>query len=664
MRKGTLIWVLLALFLVGTATAATEETKQTAIDNGLAWLAANQQISGTEGYWQYDADATGDLAATASAALAFIEEGYLPGDASVYDAVVTRAVTYIFNRATVDTRFGVEFATYQRYAEDYNNDGIYNDGNNQAIYFEPGYYTRRVYTTGIVAPMVYALGNALGTNAVIGVGSAAINGKTYAQAMQDIVDWFSWGQVEPNYVNYRGGWRYDANWDSADNSTAQWGSLPLLYAADWGLGVPQFVFNELTLWVNYIQDASGGSGYSAPWDMVSISKTGGLLLELAAIGAPVGDSRVVNALAFINANWNTLPSGVWWGNLDHAYAMWALYKGLQVYGFLVPFDCGPENIMVGIGVPNAPGGLPICFNSTPATSAPGDWYSHYCDRLCNTQAGDGSWPGYEYWTGALAVGWYINILNAVEIHVGPVEVAFDIKPTSCPNPFNMKVFEQWEDPAKPHQNDNPKQGGVLPVAILGTDEFDVHDIDVSSVLLAGVAPLRHTYEDVAAPYVGGDECGCTGSGPDGYTDLTLKFLKSDIAAALGDVYDGDMIPLTITGMLDDGRAFEGTDCVRILSREEAEPPFPITGGSIVFGSATPNPFNPITRISYYLPAEGYVELTVYDVRGALVDRLVAGVESSGDHVIEWNAGGRASGTYFCKLQVGAFTETRKILLVK
>jgi hypothetical protein len=654
------VWLcvgLVALLLTGTAMAATEETKQTAIDNGLAWLATTQTVSGAEGYWSYANNGT--LAATASAALAFIEEGYLPGDASIYDDVITRAVTYIFNRARVDTRFGVETAGYQRYAEDYDNNGIYDDGNDEAIYFEPGAATRRVYTSGICTPVVYALGEALGTSAVVGVGSSAISGKTYAQAMQDIVDWFSWAQVEPNRGNYRGGWRYDANYSTSDNSTAQWGSLPLLYAGAWGLGTPQFVFNELTLWVNYIQHPSGGSGYDIPTRYVNVAKTGGLLLELAAIGAAPGDPRVVAAVNFINSRWNNGPSGMWYGNLNHPYAMWAVYKGLQVYGYLGETDCGLEDIVTGSGIPAAPGGFSICFDAAPSVSAAGDWYSHYCDYLTTIQNGNGSWTGYSYWGGYLGTGWYINILNAVPVPVGPFEVAFDIKPTSCPNPLNLKMFKELPDAMS-------KKGGVLPVAILGTEDFDVYDIDVSSILLMGVAPAKHHYEDVTTPYAGSDSCGCTREGPDGYKDLTLKFKTAEIASVLDDVYDRQMLKLTITGMLLNGREFEGVDCVRIGSKTDATPmaPTPDTNDQVVLGAAVPNPFNPMTRISYSVPTVGFVDLAVYDVQGALVERLVARVVDAGEHFVEWDAKSAPSGVYFYRLQVGDYSETRKMILVK
>jgi hypothetical protein len=653
MKRVALCFGLIALLLIGSAMAATEEAKQLSIDNGLAWLASTQVTSGAEGYWPYSNNGT--IAATGSAVLAFLEEGYLPGDGSIYDDVVTKAVTYIFNRATVDGRFGVETAGYEHYAEDYSNNGApYDEGNDEAIYFEPGASTRRVYTTGIVAPVVYALGNALGTGTVVGIGSAAISGKTYAQAMQDIVDWFSWGQVEPNRGNFRGGWRYDANYSDSDNSTAQWGSLPLLYAADWGLGVPQYVFDELERWVNYIQNTNGGSGYSTPTNYVNVSKTGGLLLELAAIGAPVGDPRVVAALGFIDSRWNTGPSGTWYGNLNHPYAMWAVYKGLQVYGFLSFFDCGPKNILIGTGMPAAPGGFSICFDAAPTTSAASDWYSHYCDYLVGIQNGNGSWSGYWYWTGPLATGWYINILNAVRFGL---DIALDIKPRSCPNPLNAKLFED------PPMNARSMKGGVLPVAILGSGNFDVNDIDVSTLLLEGVEPLRSNLEDVSAPLQNGEECECTTDGPDGFTDLTLKFRTSEIAAAIGPCTDDEVIALTLTGALLDGTPFDVSDCVRILSKRPELPSF-APESEVILKPTVPNPFNPVTKLAYTLPRSAHVRLAIYDVRGRLVETLTDGVQAAGEHVIEWDAGDLASGVYYYRLESGDVTLVRQAILLK
>jgi hypothetical protein len=239
-----------------------------------------------------------------------------------------------------------------------------------------------------------------------------------------------------------------------------------------------------------------------------------------------------------------------------------------------------------------------------------------------------------------------------------IAVDLDIKPTSCPNPLNMKPFED------PNLNAKQKKGGLLPVAVLGSNDLDVMNIDVSSLLLEGVAPLKSGYEDVAAPVVDPEECECTEAGPDGFMDLTLKFDKAEIAAALGAVVHGDVIALTLTGQMLDGTALAGTDCIWIRYKT-LEPPTPLFGDDgVVLGPAVPNPFNPATRISYLIPSEGYVKLSVYDVAGRLVEQLVSEMQSAGEYVVEWDAGRMASGIYFYRIEVGDFTETRKMMLIK
>ena len=80
---------------------------------------------------------------------------------------------------------------------------------------------------------------------------------------------------------------------------------------------------------------------------------------------------------------------------------------------------------------------------------------------------------------------------------------------------------------------------------------------------------------------------------------------------------------------------------------------------------SPNPFNPSTRISYAIPAEGVVRLTVHDVLGREVAQLVNGRESAGVHEVHWTPGASAaSGVYLARLSTGGFTGVVKMLLVK
>jgi hypothetical protein len=80
--------------------------------------------------------------------------------------------------------------------------------------------------------------------------------------------------------------------------------------------------------------------------------------------------------------------------------------------------------------------------------------------------------------------------------------------------------------------------------------------------------------------------------------------------------------------------------------------------------AYPNPFNPVTQITYFIPNKTRVSLVVYDVAGRLVSRLVDDVRERGEHTIEWQAEGLSSGVYFCRLVVGDYSENRKLMLIK
>jgi hypothetical protein len=132
----------------------------------------------------------------------------------------------------------------------------------------------------------------------------------------------------------------------------------------------------------------------------------------------------------------------------------------------------------------------------------------------------------------------------------PLNVAVDIKPQSCRNPLNLG------------------SGGVLPVAVLGRDDFDIGTIDAASLRLAGVAPIRSGLEDVATPVIDANECECTEEGADGHMDLTLKFRTQEVvaefAAWLNNIEAGEELVLTITGSLTDGTPIEGSDCVVLV----------------------------------------------------------------------------------------------------
>lgn len=78
----------------------------------------------------------------------------------------------------------------------------------------------------------------------------------------------------------------------------------------------------------------------------------------------------------------------------------------------------------------------------------------------------------------------------------------------------------------------------------------------------------------------------------------------------------------------------------------------------------PNPFNPSTTIAYTLPVGGTVSLRVFTPDGREVAELASGNQSAGSHMVMFNASGLSSGVYFYRLQLGGFSQTKKLLLLK
>jgi len=82
----------------------------------------------------------------------------------------------------------------------------------------------------------------------------------------------------------------------------------------------------------------------------------------------------------------------------------------------------------------------------------------------------------------------------------------------------------------------------------------------------------------------------------------------------------------------------------------------------------PNPFNPFTSISYEIPSDGLVKVTVYDNLGKEVTSLVNEFMSAGYHRADFNAAGLSSGLYFYKVSLTSskqnFEKVMKMMLVK
>ena len=78
----------------------------------------------------------------------------------------------------------------------------------------------------------------------------------------------------------------------------------------------------------------------------------------------------------------------------------------------------------------------------------------------------------------------------------------------------------------------------------------------------------------------------------------------------------------------------------------------------------PNPFNPSTRIKYFIPTQSFVTIKVFDALGNEIATLVNEEKQTGSYNVEFDASGFTSGIYFYRIQAGNFAETKNMILLK
>ena len=83
----------------------------------------------------------------------------------------------------------------------------------------------------------------------------------------------------------------------------------------------------------------------------------------------------------------------------------------------------------------------------------------------------------------------------------------------------------------------------------------------------------------------------------------------------------------------------------------------------------PNPFNPTTTLRYDLPNDEFVNITIYDMLGNVINNLVHGNQNSGYKSVKWNATNNqgqpvSAGVYLYSIEAGDFRQTKKMILLK
>ena len=401
-----------------------------AIDEGL-WKLHKDQVRGTlpdgtpYGNWPYDSNS---VAATGASTEAFEIQGTLPdgnADEDPYVETVQRGLNYLLSK--MYSFPVVQDANCPQGDPDVNTNGI-----GLCCYTE---LWHSMYESGVV---LMALSSSGCPNCIAATGISDVVGRTYLDIAQDMVDYFAYAQSAPGTGVFRGGWRYSANCGESDNSVSQWPVIGMESAevnfGGGGLSVPQFVKDELNLWIDYIQnDSSGGSGYTAPWDWVNIAKTGGLLCEMKFFGDTTASIRAQNAVEYIYNNWDSdgehFPTNSY-------YAFYSVMKGLRLLGIQT---IHPINDSSGF-----------------------DWYGDpvrgYAHHIVNDQASDGSWWGGHWSLHPLTSAWAILTLKKTVVQPGPVadagpdvpshppliEITFDGTSSYHRDPSRIIVQYMWD----------------------------------------------------------------------------------------------------------------------------------------------------------------------------------------------------------------------------
>ena len=76
----------------------------------------------------------------------------------------------------------------------------------------------------------------------------------------------------------------------------------------------------------------------------------------------------------------------------------------------------------------------------------------------------------------------------------------------------------------------------------------------------------------------------------------------------------------------------------------------------------PNPFNPTTKIVYFIQEANFVSLKIYDILGREIKTLVKEMQQPGAYSIDFNAENISSGIYFYRINSGNFSKTNKMIL--
>jgi len=334
-------------YYVKISTKSLPVEVNVAIDEGL-WALHKGMTRSTSGGVNYGnwTSWSSYYSLTPANIMAFEVNGHLESGVAgnPYTETVKRAMNELFTRLTTFN------PTVQTLGDPDAND------NNIAIKVNQGDH---YYQTGMFMDALIASGT---PEAVAPTGPANVVGRTYKEIVQDMVDFYSWGQYDSGSP-VRGGWRYSDN-QAPDNSVGQWAAIGMIPAErHWGCVIPAWVKTANRNWLVYSQKTVSpytfGYTDSNPIWTGTFAVTPSGMVQLAWQGLGRGHLGWDRAETYLRDNF-----GVTGGSYDtnikkFYYGLFAFVKAMLLH------DSNED----GVAEP-----IVMLQSSTPGVT-PVDWYS-------------------------------------------------------------------------------------------------------------------------------------------------------------------------------------------------------------------------------------------------------------------------------------------------
>jgi hypothetical protein len=278
--------------------------------------------------------------------------------------------------------------------------------------------------------------------------------------------------------------------------------------------------------------------------------------------------------------------------------------------------------------------------------------SNYWDR---ESSGQNQWDGGEV-DSQSATGLSTDQMTGQNAFIHMYELDF-VNAWQLTEGYPVLRWQNQEDAVDPPE---------VPIIRMDTTKRDFGEVSIDSSVTVEV-PIRNTGNNIlnGEVYLAGPDAALFAIA-DGLSSFSLKVDSSQAVAITFYPVSFESYEAELHVVHD---APNRSDTLIIpLSGQGKEPtdatPAPDLPGELALHQNYPNPFNPSTVITYLVPSESRVQLTIYDVTGRRVSALVDEVQAPGEYRVMWDASEIASGIYIYRLSASGHTLTRRMTLIR